>query len=64
VRQQNDSRDDVAYNLVDLEDMPQDIDGLMNSLLSIDGVLSARFIVSDNDNDRSRYKLNRDASLL
>ena len=64
VRQQNDSRDDVAYNLVDLEDMPHDMDGLMNSLLSIDGVLSARFIVSDNDNDGSRYKLNRDASLL
>ena len=62
-RQQNDSRDGIAYNLVDLEDMPDDLDGLMSTLTSIDGVLSARFIVST-DNENSRYKLNRDNSLM
>ena len=62
VRQQNDSRDNIAYNLVDLEDMPKDLDALMSKLTSIDGVLSARFIVST-DGENSRYKLNRDNSL-
>lgn len=63
VKQQNDSRDDIAYNLVDLDDMPDNLDELMATLTSLDGVLSARFIVSA-DGDNSRYKLNRDASLL
>ena len=66
VRQQNDSRDDVAYNLVDLEDMPHDMQGLLDSLIGIDGVLSARFILGDSDEGQPNdpYKLKRDASLL
>jgi len=48
---------------VDLDDMPDNLDELMATLTSLDGVLSARFIVSA-DGDNSRYKLNRDASLL
>ena len=62
-RAQNESRDDISYNLIDLEDMPGDLDGLMKTVTGIDGVLSARFIVST-DGDNSRYKLNRDNSLM
>jgi D-3-phosphoglycerate dehydrogenase len=62
-RQQNDSRGEIAYNLIDLEDMPDDLDGLMQTVTGIDGVLSARFIVSA-DGENSRYKLNRDNSLM
>jgi hypothetical protein len=60
VRQQNDSRNNIAYNLVDLEDLPSDLDALMSTLTSIDGVLSARFIT---DGESSKYKLNRDTTL-
>ena len=63
VRQQNDSRDGIAYNLVDLEEMPDNLDDLMATLTSIDGVLSARFIGGD-ENENARYKLNRDNSLM
>lgn len=62
-RAQNESRDDISYNLIDLEDMPGDLDGLMKTVTGIDGVLSARFIVST-DGENSRYKLNRDNSLM
>ena len=62
VQQQNNSRNDLAYNLVDLDDMPEDLDGLLSTLLGIDGVLSARFII--NEDTGTHYKLNRDASLM
>ena len=56
----------MAYNLVDLEDMPHDMQGLLDSLIGIDGVLSARFILGDSDEGQPNdpYKLKRDASLL
>ena len=45
----NTSRGDVAYNVVDLGDKPEDIDALQEALFAVDGVLSSRFITGQPD---------------
>eukprot|EP01043_Picozoa_sp_COSAG02_P058680 COSAG02_NODE_7345_length_3053_cov_9.087339_2_plen_99_part_00 len=38
------SRGDVAYNIVDLSEKPADIAAMQEAIMSVDGVLSSRFI--------------------
>ena len=40
----NTSRDDVAYNVVDLSSAPDDIATMQAAIMAVDGVLSSRFI--------------------
>jgi D-3-phosphoglycerate dehydrogenase len=40
----NTSRDDVAYNVVDLSSAPADISAMQAQIMAVDGVLSSRFI--------------------
>ena len=40
----NTSRDDVAYNVVDLAQQPADIAAMQDAIMNVDGVLSSRFI--------------------
>lgn len=44
IQQINSSRGDIAYNVVDLADLPSNIDQLQGELAALDGVLSSRFI--------------------
>ena len=45
----NTSRDDVAYNVVDLGEKPADVAELQAAISSIDGVLSSRFLTGEPD---------------
>jgi D-3-phosphoglycerate dehydrogenase len=45
----NTSRDDVAYNVVDLGDKPEDIEALQDAISNVEGVLSSRFITGQPD---------------
>ena len=45
----NNSRGDVAYNVTDLSEMPEDVEAFQQSLSEIDGVLSSRFITGEPD---------------
>ena len=44
-QQLNTSRGDIAYNVIDLDNFPEDAgDALQKELLDVDGILSTRFI--------------------
>ena len=40
----NTSRGDIAYNVVDIDQMPDDVDALFESLTAIEGLISARIL--------------------